>query len=67
MSIKNKHTEQRPQGQAWDFIIRNGLVQLQEVEAQAARLRVSLEYFEKRRASGDPFPGEEKLREAGLI
>jgi len=51
----------------WDFIISAVLLQLQELEAQAARLRVSLEYFERRKASGDTFPGEDKLKEAGLI
>lgn len=51
----------------WDFIIANGTKQLCEVEALAARLRTSLEYFEKRRASGDEFPGEERLRQVGLI
>ena len=70
MSIQNKQNakEKHPESrEGWDFIINSGLVKLGEVEAKAAKLRVALEHFEKRRASGDPFPGEDKLRSMGLI
>jgi hypothetical protein len=53
--------------ESWDFVINSGLIQLQELEAQAARLRVSIEYFEKRRASGAEFPGGKRLKDAGLV
>ena len=52
---------------AWDMIIANVTSQLREVAALASRLKISLDYFEKRRAQGAPYPGEEKLKEAGLI
>ena len=32
---------------------------LAEVEAKAASLRISIEYFEKRKAGGEPSPPEE--------
>jgi hypothetical protein len=52
---------------AWDVAILACLKQIGEYEARAARLRTSLEYFETRKKSGDPFPGAEKLQEGGLL
>ncbi len=51
----------------WDFVILQGIRQIQSYEALIARIRVSLEHFEKQKANGEPFPGEDKLKEAGLI
>ena len=71
MSKKKKQNvkinESNTTTEGWDFIINNIVVQIAETEAQTARLRVSLEYFEKRRASGERFCGEKKLRSIGLI
>ena len=63
----NVNSEDLRTTEGWDFIIDSGLVKLGEAEAKAAKLRVALEHFEKCRASGDPFPGEDKLRSMGLI
>jgi hypothetical protein len=52
---------------AWDEAIQACLNQIEEHEARAARLRTSLEYFETRKKSGDPFPGIDKLKARGLL
>lgn len=73
MSSKDKHYDNtlnqsvNAKTDGWDFVINSGMIQLRELEAQTARLRVSLEYFEKRRVSGSAFPGEQKLKDAGWI
>jgi hypothetical protein len=70
MSPKTKHDANNNkivEFSQWDTVINSELIQLQELEAQAARLRVSIEYFEKRKGSGAPFPGQDKLKEAGLL
>lgn len=51
----------------WDGAIDECLRQLQEYEAQASRLRVSLEYFQSRKESGDQFPGIDILKKKGLL
>jgi hypothetical protein len=51
----------------WDLAVGACLQMVAEHEAAAARLRASVEYFETRKRSGDPFPGIERLRERGLI
>ncbi len=51
----------------WDLVIEESARQLQEYESRAARLRVCLSYFQKRKESGDPFPGNEVLRDKGLL
>jgi hypothetical protein len=51
----------------WDLVIEESARQLQEAESRSARLRVCLDYFQKRKESGDPFPGIEMLRKKGLI
>lgn len=63
VSIKKSHATQN----TWDFAIQACLNQIGEHEARAARLKTSLEYFETRKKSGDPFPGVEKLQERGLL
>ena len=64
---KNGNSVKQEEKTGWDLIIESGVIQLREAEAVAARLRVSIDHFEKRKLLGAPFPGEEKLREAGLI
>ena len=54
-------------GTGWDFLIDNTVSQLREVESLAAKLRISLNYFEKKKLNGDSFPGEENLKEAGIL
>jgi hypothetical protein len=51
----------------WDALINSIYRQLQEYEKESARLRVAMEYFEKRKATGDVFPGEDQLRAKGLL
>lgn len=50
----------------WDSATAECLQLLAKYEAEAARLRVSIEYFQNRKRSGDPFPGITRLRERGL-
>jgi len=52
---------------SWDLVIEESARQLQESESRAAKLRVCLDYFQKRKDSGDQFPGIEILREKGLL
>lgn len=52
---------------SWDAVISSAVNQLSELEAIASRVRVSLEYFERRKASGELFPGREALKDEGLI
>jgi hypothetical protein len=52
---------------SWDLVIVASFKELKECESRAAELRVCLDYFQKRKDSGDPFPGIEKLRERGLL
>lgn len=69
-SIANKHDvykEKSKPSTGWDFLIANVVSQLREVDSLGARLRVSLQYFEKKKMSGDKFPGEEALKNAGLL
>ena len=56
-----------PKYTGWDFVIEQGIKELAALEAMAAKIRISVEYFEKRRESGDPFPGEDRLRAGGLL
>ena len=65
LSRKKSHEVINRQG--WDVIIESVTRQLQEYEKEAGRLRVLIEYFTSRKASGDPFPGEDRLRERGLL
>jgi hypothetical protein len=51
----------------WDLVVVACLQLVAEHEAAAARFRISMEYFDNRKKSGDPFPGIEKLRERGLM
>ena len=67
MSTKNPNKKVITAYTGWDVAITNGTKQLQELEAMAARIREAIKYFEERKKSGDQFPGEEKLKEAGLI
>ena len=52
---------------SWELVIEECARQLQDTEARSGRLRACLEYFQSRKASGDPFPGLEILREKGLL
>lgn len=52
---------------SWDLAVTACLQLVAEHEAAAARLRASVEYFENRKKSGDPFPGIDRLRERGLV
>jgi hypothetical protein len=51
----------------WDLVIDESVRHLQACEARASHLRVCLEYFRKRKESGDPFPGKDVLRNKHLI
>jgi hypothetical protein len=51
----------------WDSAVVACLRLVADYEAAAARLRASVEYFENRKKSGDPFPGIDRLRERGLV
>jgi hypothetical protein len=51
----------------WDSAVVACLRLVADHEAAAARLRASVEYFENRKKSGDPFPGIDRLRERGLV
>jgi hypothetical protein len=51
----------------WEWLIEQATAKLQHHESQASKLRVAIEHFERRKASGDPFPGLEKLKEKGLV
>ena len=61
---KSRHVNNAPN---WDLVIDESARQLQEAESRSARLRVCLDYFQKRKESGDAFPGIETLRKKGLI
>lgn len=50
-----------------DLVIEESVRQLKTCESRAVQLPVCMEYFNKRKASGDPFPGIEILRKKGLI
>jgi hypothetical protein len=56
MSTEKSHGDQN----TWDIAIQSCLNQIGEHESRVARLKTSLEYFETRKKSGDPFPGVEK-------
>ncbi len=43
----------------WDLVIEESVRQLKICESRAVQLRVCVEYFHKRKASGDPSPGIE--------
>lgn len=51
----------------WESVIEECARQLQDSEARSGRLRACLEYFQARKASGDPFPGLEVRREKRLL
>lgn len=51
----------------WDSAVEECLRMVAEHEAAAARLRTSVEYFESRKKSGDPFPSIDRLKERGLV
>ena len=61
---KSRNVKQLP---TWDLAIDECATQLRECEGLAAKLKVSLDYFLKRKQSGDPFPGIEQLRKRGFV
>ena len=52
---------------SWELLVEECASQLRECDARAASLRVCADYFSKRKASGDTFPGMEQLRKKGLL
>lgn len=54
-------------GNTWEWLIEQATAQLQTCESRSAKLRVAIEHFERRKASGEPFPGIEKLKRSGLL
>jgi hypothetical protein len=48
-------------------MIASATKQLQALEGLSAKLRFAVSYFREQKEGGEPFPGDEKLKEAGLI
>lgn len=59
MPTTTKHVAKPDDKHNWGAFIRQATMMLAEAEAKAASLRVSIEYFEKRKAGGEPIPSEE--------
>lgn len=51
----------------WDIVIASTLKQLQELEGMAAKLKFARDYFQEQKRNGEPFPGEGKLKNDGLL
>jgi hypothetical protein len=65
--VSNKTSQHVKSFPSWDLVIEESVRQLRDCESRASQLRVCMEYFSQRKASGDPFPGIEALRKKGLI
>ena len=66
-SRTKKHDVTNIATDGWDMMIALVLRQLQTLEGMSGKLTFALNYFQEQKRNGEPFPGEEKLKQAGLI